>query len=1236
MSDLEINVKLTTDGAELVRGTRTTISEVDKLKDSGRAAGSATDALAAASSKAASAMAGEARSAVALSRDIKSVIADNRALEALQAKLSARKFVSTAPVRVAEAKAARGLAEAEAGVASAAAKAATDIGQVAGRSGVAAQAQSGLAVAANASAAGLGGLRGVAAAAASEIASVAGVSQGSVAAFGAIGIAGGIAAGAVGLIGAAFGGGVLLAQSYQDKLNALRQAIAFAGQTSGVTADQLQADASRTAAATGQSYQAVLDASLKLVAGQQNSAAEVATLSQKGAELAATFGIDVATATEAVAGQFNALGRGDIASLNNAFGFLDEGTRQNIISLTEAGRTAAAQQVFVSALATKLHGAPGSLSTALGNAGSAIVDWAGSLVNSFGPIKSAIGLLQKLAGAAQQAANDIRQANAAEPPRAPAIVKNELISSIADLKQLRAQIRPGEVVGSANRLRFAAGVRRTQRAQAEFDQGLKPLVARNTSSQSERDAEARFNRSLALGPNGRDRFDKIKSLRDQGRDIARASGIRSQPALEAAAKRYADQEIRAADAIKAQADGKKALAASNKAERAGETARNKAEAARNKAEAETKRNQREAASAVREIASSLDALAGKFDPTLAAARDYEAVLKDIAALEKAGIKGGGIDKARADGFRAAAKDELDAQNNRDRDGLRREFDLLDGSAKRLRDTLKDIAALQARGVARGGIDSSEAASLRASAQQKKVADDIGRIARGRLEEAGTAGGEAFRRSGLDAVDAIAALFGDRVGGQIDALISIVKDARGGGFGAGLKELFKPLEKTLKDIFGDGGKFGKLLDTALKGAAFGKGATDLVGIKGSRTGGAVGGLIGKASGIPGLDAVGSILGSIAFGAFKKTKTGSSSLVFQDGQLGAGQASGNNGGLKRAASGAVGDIADALSGIAERLGGFVTGNAKVSIGFRKGAPVVDTDGLNRTKGGGTVKFAKDDTAGAVAFATANAIADGIIGGLSDKVSAALRSSTDIDKAVRTALNVDALEQSLAGVFGPATKAFGEFERQTAERLRLARQFGFDIVKVEATAARERKTLISRSVEEAVGDLRNVLESFRSGDRATGSLAERRDLLITERNRLEREAPTDSDAARKLASIITQIDDISLEAFGTAGGQFAADRRANTDIAQRIVDQANSEIIAASDRARASSGTGSSSTDILIKQSNELALMKALLDEANNQSAEMIALLGKTNSAIAALLGDGSDSLAAARAIGRKVLQ
>lgn len=1264
MTDLAVKVILTSEGAQLTSGARVAEKDIDRVTDAARKAGVATSELAKRTNTASSAMQAETRSAGQASKAINDQVESIKRLALAEAELARNKRLDAfirrdgfdpAVIRrgaqdIVDAKnAARGeLGNRASGTdvrsrageileANALAKATANLGE-ASRGATGAQAALGGAAADTAGR--LGGLRGAAGAAASEIAAAAGVSEGALASLGGLGVAVGVAGAAVVGLGAIFVGGVVLAQNYQDRVDGLSKAIAFAGQSSSLTAEQSQQDAARTAAVSGQAYGEILDASTKLVVANQNSAAEVANLSEKGALLANTFGIDVATATSAVAGQFNALGNGDVANLNSAFAFLDEGTRRTIESLVEAGRTADGQALFMSALSDKVDGGPGSVTTAFGNAAGAIVDWAGALLNSFGPIQAAIGFLKRLAGAAQEAAAAIRAANSGEAPRNTSVVEADVVRLRGEAIALKKKSLT-DTIGIGASAQFSGKLSSLLAAKAELNAARARDRALSDQINGGLAASRRAESAISVGPVG----TKFKGFLDDGRKIARDAGVKDQREIDRLAGLYADKQIRAAGGIKQQREEQRALAAGS---RAASKEASEAERQRKKAAAELAKETREAEAAARAIESALGGLARKYDPVLAATKDYEATLREIAELEKAGIKGGGIDKARADQFRAAAKLDFDDAKRADLDALNRQYGLLGDSAAVYAKALREIAALEGRSVADGGIAKFEGDRLREAAKQEKIASDIGKIFAGRLEDAGTKGAKAFRRSGRDAVEDIAALFGDRIGSKAEGLLRILKNGgQAGGFGDGLnqlgKDIVKPLKDLFEDIFGDSGNFAKsisgAIDTVLKGIQFGTGVTNLLGVRGSKTGAGIGSLAGKgltaATGIPGLDAVGSVIGSFIGGALKKAKTGSSSLSFEGGELGAGKATGNSSARKRAAESATGDLAQRLSAIAEQLGGVITGNAAVSIGFRKGSPVVDTEGRNRTKGAGVVKFGKDDQEGAFAFAAANAIADGVIGGLSDKVAAALRSSTDIDRAIREATKVDALESLLDGLVGGNAKALREFEAQAKDRLRIATQFGFDVVKVEAANAKERKSLITQSLDEAVGGLREILESFKTGDRATGSLSDRRDALISERDVLAQTAGTDREAADRLARVIAQIDDISLEAFGTAGGQFASDRATNTNIAQRIVDQANAEITAASAKAQGIAGTGTASTDALIKASNErLAALEGGLNELTDLTVEMVSALNAIKSNTVASV-NASDPFAAARSIGANVL-
>ena len=157
---------------------------------------------------------------------------------------------------------------------------------------------------------------------------------------------------------------------------------------------------------------------------------------------------------------------------------------------------------------------------------------------------------------------------------------------------------------------------------------------------------------------------------------------------------------------------------------------------------------------------------------------------------------------------------------------------------------------------------------------------------------------------------------------------------------------------LARAFGDNGIIGKsfaetiskTLGQAGEGAVAGyrnAAILDAVGVKSSKTGGAIGGAIGNF--IPGLppgvgSLVGSFLGSIGGGLFKKTKSGSATIGASDGEAAVSGTRGNSKSYRGVADSLGGGVADSINSIVEALDGEL-GSFAVSIGKRKGRFVVD---------------------------------------------------------------------------------------------------------------------------------------------------------------------------------------------------------------------------------------------------------------------------------------------------------
>lgn len=642
----------------------------------------------------------------------------------------------------------------------------------------------------------------------------------------------------------------------------------------------------------------------------------------------------------------------------------------------------------------------------------------------------------------------------------------------------------------------------------------------------------------------------------------------------------------------------------------------------------------------RELATDLAALEKKYDPVAAAAREYREELEKIARLKDAGKLDPGTAeewsmRARATqlgdaidmaGVRTdASKEERDLQQARDGvdDLVRsletelavlRELDPVQREMLQLRDRLAALPAEErerAEERIRGAIAQRNAAeNVRDAAREAEMAQaDLARTAVGALDAmivGGEKASDVFKRLGQTIASAAleAALLGT---GPFAALFGSGAKAAGGGgaagtgfsggFKTGMKEVFGGLSDDLGKLFGrtfgDKGAFtqglGKALGQAGAGAAIGsmtgKPITNLLGIRGSQTGAQIGGAIGSFIPIPGGAIIGSVIGSALGGAFKKTKWGAVNVSGVDGDL---SATGNSRKSKDAALGLAGGLQSGLKSIADMLGGSI-GQFNVTVGQRHGDwRVRSGSGSLKVKKG--AKDFNDDEAAATAYAIQLAISQGAVQGLSAAVQKALKSSTDVDQALQEAVKVQEIEVALGGIGSLVERSFRDFEKQAAERLRIARQYGFDVVKIEALNAKERMKLAEDLLEQQVGSLQRLVDEMTHGSMFEGSALDKREALLT----AIASAKADLDngvegAADVLAGLFQELNAVSKDAYGTTGN-FASDREAILDQARAAIAKANADIAAAQAK----------TSDPALVQTN------AALDENNEQNAKMLAAL------------------------------
>jgi LAS superfamily LD-carboxypeptidase LdcB len=461
-----------------------------------------------------------------------------------------------------------------------------------------------------------------------------------------------------------------------------------------------------------------------------------------------------------------------------------------------------------------------------------------------------------------------------------------------------------------------------------------------------------------------------------------------------------------------------------------------------------------------------------------------------------------------------------------------------------------------------------------------------------FEDAGRAGAKAFQRSGVEAAREISAIIGGKagnifgdvlgtinglqtgsfqgVGGKLGALLNLFSgngnpnDPLGQSFAKAIKPLTRSVDGSLTKI-----------GTALQGV--GDAVPYIAAAMAATT--ALSSLFGVKNHAGGLFGLG---GNLLINAITPAKKGSATFTSIDGAV---STSGNSANFKQAALGDAQNVQSALGTIADALGGSV-GNFAVSIGIRDGKYRVDPTGRGITKTKkGAIDFGKDEAA-AQAAALRDAIADGAIQGLSDAVQRALGSSTDLNKAVAEALKVQAVEDELSDLGSTVNKQFRDFEKQAKERVRIATQYGFDVVKIEKINADERAKLVEDILGSRVGSLKTLLDDLSYGDLFSGSITDQINKLKEEAEKARQDALAGVDgAADKLAGLERDIVAKALDAYGTAGPEYSQARADATSAAQQIIAAENDRIKAAQDAA------------------NET---NAQLNEANDQLAEQTTLL------------------------------
>lgn len=662
---------------------------------------------------------------------------------------------------------------------------------------------------------------------------------------------------------------------------------------------------------------------------------------------------------------------------------------------------------------------------------------------------------------------------------------------------------------------------------------------------------------------------------------------------------------------------------------------------------------RAAEAAKRELEQALSGVIGRYDPAKKALVEYNEELAKIAKLEAAGATGGGISKGDAARYRELAAARRDAQLadvSRTPEAVEAEraaksiddligslrgeiaaINELDPVKRALLSVEKELAALTPTQRAAKEIEISNAVLAREATRAEADATRDAVQAKRELQQAAVGALDAILIGGQKAGDVVKRLAQSIASAALEAsllgtgpLAALLKGGIGFGSGgtrtpvntasssnAALVEVVggsvgKSTGTAMDKVFGTGGSFAATLKNAGIGYAAGS-------IAGSGAGGAVGGavggkvaekyltsLLGTAAGPLG-SIVGGLLGGVVGKLFApKAAPGGATVSNVGGSAGVSGSVGSDRAAIQAGTGLAGSVSATINQIVAQLGGTI-GDFNVQIGKYKDDLRVNVNGkaLGGVTGSGASGFGTDENA-AVNFAAAQAIAQGAIAGVSDAVAKALRSSPDVDAALKEALKVQQVETLIGGIGGQIDKAFRDFEATAKERVRIAQAYGFDVVAIEKRNAADRAKVAEDLLKGQVGSLQNLIAEMTRGSLFEGSAIERIAALKPEIEKAKADLDSGvAGAGDTLAGLYEQLNAASKAANGTTGA-YAADRTMILDQARAAVARANERITAAQ----------AAPSDPALRETN------AALEESNDLAARMLAEMAEQTALLAQL--------------------
>lgn len=613
----------------------------------------------------------------------------------------------------------------------------------------------------------------------------------------------------------------------------------------------------------------------------------------------------------------------------------------------------------------------------------------------------------------------------------------------------------------------------------------------------------------------------------------------------------------------------------------------KAEKAKEDAAVASKKAEQErdtaAKKAQEEMAADLEKLTEKYGRTSGAARDYEKALTNIVRLETTinpktqkpylSASEGGLMSARIASLQPAADFE---------------------------EMKKSILYTT------GGVNPAD--SFHAQAEE------IGKLKDARMK-AEEEVAQKLRTDGIEAVRAIGesmqTIFGVKLGSAIDK----IADRLTGGKQAtieqqqltlGITKLAKGIGLNDQAAAAIGDKVGKAITGADTGAMVNQidkelGISKALGLKSSKTGAEIGGAIGKLSGIPGLDIVGSVVGSVIGGLFKKTPTGSAVITSATDPATVGGKLG--GALTADATG----VQTALRQIADVLHADL-GSFAVAIGQRGDRFTVSASG---NAGNTTAKhlsypdiiYAGADQSIAVRTAISNALADGAILGISDAAKRILSSGKDLDAAIQKAADIEAIPRSIKAIqdpFGAAIDGLNEKFKKLIATLNEAQATPAQLADAEKLYGLEREQIVKQYGQAANATLKSFLSDLKGSDvyglgaQETQAKAALDPYLadIAAGKSIDQQAYT--DAAQKYLDIERQLNGSTDKYFAAMDMIQSATNNAiaTIDSVTPIRDDTTPFVKATADATAATASSSAATADILSDVSGTLVDVKALL--------------------------------------------